>query len=209
MFRPKRSKKEKDPAARPKRVIPKGTLALVDVKQVLQSCVIRTNGTVAAWVEVDGINFDLLHPAEQDTILVAYQAALHTIMTPIQILLLPEPIDLRDEVARLRQPTGDPLLDSVGQDFATLVSRYASGLERVTYLIVVPGGSVAEARERAQTFMGALAAVHQDLRPGFVETNRIVGLLSRAYGVPLPGPAHLYFPLVDRVWGTPASKGAG
>lgn len=205
-----RSKRPKAAPARRNPSIPQGTLALVDVKQIIQSCVVRANGTVAAWVEVDGINFDLLHPGEQDMILLAYQAALHTILTPIQIVLMPEPIDLRDEVDRLRRPTGDPLLDAVGQDFAALVARYTSNLERITYLIVVPGASVAEARERAQTFMGALADVHPDLRPGFVDTNRIIALLSLAYGVPVPGPAHTYFPMVDRIWGTApdAEKGA-
>lgn len=187
----------------------KGTLALVDVKQVQQSCVVRKDGSVVAVVEVDGIGFDLLHPHEQDTILRAYQAALHALTFPIQIVLMPEPIDLTAEADRFAPPVGDPVLDAIGRNFADLIRGYARELERVTYLVVIPGPSVAAARERGQTVMQALAAVHPDLRPGWLDTDRLVSLLARAYGVPLPGALSAYLPQVDRVWGTPADpKGA-
>jgi len=190
------------PATRPPA---RGTGDLVPIRQVTQGCLVKTDNTVLAWIEVDGVAFDLLHPQEQDAILYGYQGALHVLQFPVQIVLLPEPIDLGQEVERLARPVGDPTLDAIGRDFAALVQRHARHLERVTYLIVVPAESIALARERGQTVINALAAVHPDLRPGFCTTDRILGLLAAAYGVPLPGPAHHYFPAVDRLWGQPPS----
>jgi hypothetical protein len=188
---------------------PTGTGTLVTVRQVTQGCVIKTDNTVLAWVEVDGVGFDLLPPQEQDTILLAWQAVLHTLTFPMQIVLMPEPIDLQAEVTRLAAPVGDPILDAIGRDFAALVQQHARHLERVTYLLVIPAPSIDLARERGQTVINALATVHPDLRPGFVDTDRILGLLATAFGVPLPGPARVYFPAVDRLWGAepPATKG--
>jgi hypothetical protein len=189
----------------------KGTQALVDVKQVQESCILRRDGSAVAVVEVDGIGFDLLHPTEQDVLLAAYQAALHVLTFPVQIVLMPEPIDLSAEADRFATPVGDPVLDVIGQQFADLIRGYAHALERVTYLLVIPGSSIPAARERGQTVIQALAAVHPDLRPGWVATDRLVSLLARAHGVPLPGPLSAYLPLVDRVWGTapaPDTKGA-
>lgn len=180
---------------------PKTTSHLVTVREVTQSCVVRTDGQVLAWVEVDGVgSFDLLHDYEQDAVLNVYRSVLYTLTFPIQIVLLPEPVDLSAEAARFAQPTGDELLDAVGRDFAALVRQHTEHLERVTYLIVVPAPSIALARERAQTLINALTPVHHDLRPGFVDTDRIMSLLAQAYGVPLPGPARVYVRAIDRLW---------
>lgn len=179
----------------------KTTGRIVTVREVTQSCVIRTDGQVLAWVEVDGVGaFDLLHDDEKDGILHTYRSALYTLAFPIQIVLLPEPVDLGAEVMRLAEPTGDDFLDAVSQDFADLVRQHAQRLERVTYLVIVPAPSIALARERAQTVISALAPVHPDLRPGLVDTSRIVSLLAQAYGVPLPGPARVYVRAIDRLW---------
>lgn len=180
---------------------PKSTAHLVSVREVTQSCVVRTDGQVLAWVEVDGVgSFDLLHDYEQDALLNVYRSALYTLTFPIQIVLLPEPVDLSAEVARLAEPTGDDLLDAVGRDFSELVRQHTERLERVTYLIIVPAPSIALARERAQTLINTLSPVHHDLRPGFVDTDRIMSLLAQAYGVPLPGPARVYVRAIDRLW---------
>lgn len=208
MARQRPTKPKPDDPRRPRK--PTGTGTLVTVRQVTQGCTVKTDNTVLAWVEVDGVGFDLLHPGEQDTILHAWQAVLHTLTFPLQIVLMPEPIDLDAEVARLAEPVGDPTLDAIGRDFAGLVQQHARHLERVTYLIVIPAESIDLARERGQTVINALSAVHPDLRPGFLDTDRILGLLATAFGVPLPGPAQVYFPAVDRIWGgePAATKGA-
>lgn len=179
----------------------KTTSALVAIREVTQSCVVRTDGQVVALVEVDGVSgFDLLHEQEKDHILSIFKSALYVLSFPIQIVLMPEPVDLSPEVVRLASPTGDKFLDSVGRDFSEMVRQHTAHLERVTYLIAIPATSIALARERAQTLIAALSPVHPDLRPGFIDTDRIVSLLSQAYGVPLPGPARVYVRAIDKLW---------
>jgi hypothetical protein len=192
------------PRATAKRAAVQLTASLVDVDRVVDGCCYLYDGTFCYFVEVDGIGFDLLRPEEQDTILLQYQSAIHTLTAPVVVVQLTEPLDLGPEIERYARP--DPRLDPAWQDvsqaFAEMLVAESPFVERVVYLYVVGGPSVGEAFDRAQSLARALQPVHPDLHPRVVrDTDRVVALLHQAYaGERLPAPAHQYFPLIDRIW---------
>jgi len=140
----------------------------------------------AVLIIVQGILFDLLSATEKDVILDRYQAVLHTLTMPIQVIMQSIPMRIDDEVAHYRAVTpqypDDPRA-LFGEAIAQLLEASTEALEQPLYLYVATGHTEIQARREAEALINGLRDVHPDLQPRLPTTAETLQLLRLCLGL--------------------------
>lgn len=123
------------------------TQDFIDIYDIKNDLVILKNGKVAAVLQLNSINFDLLSPREQDAIISSYADIINSLNFTVQIVIKSRSMNIEKYVNKLldiEQKITDPLLKTQAEGYRKFVQktiRVNKVLDKQFYL-VIPSGYV-------------------------------------------------------------------
>jgi len=123
------------------------TQDFIDIYDIKNDLVILKNGKVAAILQLNSINFDLLSSREQDAIISTYAEIINSLNFTIQIVIKSRAMDIEKYVNKLQdieQKITDPLLKQQAESYRKFVQKTIKVnkvLDKQFYL-VIPSGYV-------------------------------------------------------------------
>ncbi len=171
------------------------TASVVPITRVGEDIITLKDGRFLSLIECQGILFDPFLPQDQqDLLLNAYlQQFIITLDCPVEIVMQPDPVDLRPEIRRWDERDEQGTLpDGIARGFADALRHHQGRMERMAYLFAVAADTPTLARQRGDRLISLLGAVSGDLHPHRCDTDRVIALLSRGFGRDLPAPASYY-----------------
>lgn len=113
------------------------------IAEIRDGIVVMRDGSLRAVVMGSTINFDLMSPAERDSVEYAYQSFLNSLHFPIQIVVKSQKIDLDgyiEKLGRLRQDQDNELLGLLMDDYIANIRALVEEVNIMDkqFYIVVP-----------------------------------------------------------------------
>lgn len=181
------------PAPPPRRQ--RTTAAIFPIHQVTDGACELTDRTWVGLLGVEGVLFKWLSVPEQDQIVARYQGFLHSLRSSIQIVALTDPVQLGEEITYVTQLVAaqtQPALATLGQSVAQQLAQTTAQLERIIFIVAVPGSTRDQALQNAEAVARGLAMVHADLQPRILDQNAIADVWARVDQVVLPASLDTY-----------------
>jgi len=107
---------------------PDSTQNSMQIAEIRDGIVIMNDGTFRAVIMCKAINFDLMSPAERESVEFAYQGFLNSLYFPIQVFIRSQKVDLRPYLERLnkiRQTQESMLLALLIDDYIAYLGEIA------------------------------------------------------------------------------------
>lgn len=188
------------------------TTKVFPVRDIVDGAIQLSDHSWTNVIHVQGIMFDWLALDEQDAIIQRYQAFLHTLQAPIQVVAFTEPVLLDDDIAYLHELTqayrrqGTPSekqLYQFGTAQQQFLAQHTQTLERVVYVLAQHGQTRDQVWNLADSTIRNLSMVHPDLQPQLMPAEAIATMWARISQVPWSVPLDHY------IWDPLQLAGAG
>lgn len=114
----------------------------LDIQDIRDNLVVLKNGTVAAVLQTNAVNFDLLSEIEQDAIIAAFSMLLNSITFTVQIVLRSKKLDITKYIEKLQRNENkiqDPLLRHQAESYRKFVQdiiRKNDVLDKKFYIVI-------------------------------------------------------------------------
>jgi len=121
------------------------TQDFLDIHEIKNDCIVLKTGKVAAVLQLNSINFDLLSAREQDAIISTYGEIINSLNFPIQIVIRSRAMNIEKYVMKLKNIEDkvlDPLLKSQAtayREFVQKTIRVNKVLDKQFYLVIPSG----------------------------------------------------------------------
>lgn len=128
----------KKPAANPN-----STQNTLQIAEIRDGIVIMNDGSFRSVVMVKSINFDLMSPAERDSVEYSYQGFLNSLYFPIQIFLRSEKVDISpyiEKLDKIRSEHDNMLLAMLMDDYISYIDELAASTNIMdkNFYVVIP-----------------------------------------------------------------------
>lgn len=126
---------------------PNSTQNTLQIAEIRDGVVIMSDGSFRSVMMLKSINFDLMSPAERESVEYAYQGFLNSLYFDIQIFIRSQRVDLRPYIERLdkiRQEHDNMLLALLMEDYIGFIGGLAeqTNIMDKTFYIIIPYYSV-------------------------------------------------------------------
>ena len=156
------------------------TQDFIDIYDIKNDLVILKNGKVAAVLQLNSINFDLLSAREQDAIISTYAEIINSLNFTVQIVIKSRAMDIEKYVNKLRdteQKITDPLLRQQAESYRKFVQktiRVNKVLDK-QFFLVIPSGYVEyeQIGKNPFEFFSKLTG-KQNQRAAEIDVNRVI-----------------------------------
>lgn len=124
-------------------VNPNSTQNNLHIAEIRDGIVIMNDGSFRSVIMFKSINFDLMSPAERESVEFAYQSFLNSLYFPIQIFVRSEKVDMRpyiEKLEKIRSEHDNMLLAILMDDYLDFIDRLASQTNIMDkhFYVVVP-----------------------------------------------------------------------
>ena len=125
------------------RVNPNSTQDALQIAEIRENLVIMTDGSFRAVIMCRAINFDLISPAERESVEYAYQGFLNSLDFPIQIVVRSRKVNIQPYIRQLNQLQAEKsnmLLAQLMTDYLNFMVALAeeTSIMDKTFYVVVP-----------------------------------------------------------------------
>lgn len=121
------------------------TQDFLDIYEIKNDCIVLKTGKVAAVLQLNSINFDLLSAREQDAIISTYSEIINSLNFPLQIVIRSRAMNIEKYVLKLKN-IEDKVLDPLLKKQATAYREFVQKTIRVnkvldkSFYLVIPSG---------------------------------------------------------------------
>ncbi|WP_020375075.1 VirB4 family type IV secretion system protein [Sulfobacillus thermosulfidooxidans] len=161
--------------------------SLLDIQGIQDRYIVRTDGSVAALIEIKGEAFAMLTTDEQDLRIEAYGRVLNALQDgwTVQVTRMVEPTDLSplaDQFQAVIQEAGDHPVGAVAADYGSMVDSAQQHLVQHVTILTVWDKTPAVCQEKVQSVLNALH--DNQFRAEQCDAERLGDLLQTGYGHP-------------------------
>jgi type IV secretory pathway VirB4 component len=157
------TKPQNEPQAKPV-VNPNSTQNTLQIAEIRDGIVIMNDGSFRAVAMFKSINFDLMSPAERESVEYAYQSFLNSLYFPVQIFVRSERIDMQPYMEKLQkiQVEHDNMLLAILManyiDYIDQLSSQTNIMDKHFYLVIpfLPSESKEKALTSSKNILGGV-----------------------------------------------------
>ena len=174
---------------------PNSTQNSLQIAEIRDGIVIMHDGSFRAVVACQSINFDLMSPAERESVEFTYQGFLNSLYFPVQIFVRSQKVDLRpyiEKLDKIRSEHDNMLLSLLMEDYIGFMSDISlqTNIMDKRFYVVIPFFQTVDAQKAVQASKSFIQSIfgskeekvvvnEQDLEKGKTELrNRIQAVMA-------------------------------